>query len=66
MNTIGQTWFPYFVSILRERFGSYGIAMGAVFAVSLIGAVAILLLPRRQAQDEALRLQDPGRITARG
>jgi len=65
VNTIGQTWFPYFVSILRERFGSYGIAMGAVFAVSLIGAVAILLLPRRQAKDEALRIQDPGGITAR-
>ena len=49
VNTIGQTWFPYFVSILREHYGSYKIAMGAVFAVSIIGAVAILLLPRRQS-----------------
>jgi MFS family permease len=66
VNTIGQTWFPYFVSILREQFGSYGIAMAAVFAVSLIGALAILLLPRRQSKDEAFRVQDPGRIAARG
>jgi MFS family permease len=48
VNTIGQTWFPYFVSILRERFGSYEIAMYAVFAVSVIGALAILLLPRHE------------------
>jgi MFS family permease len=66
VNTIGQTWFPYFVSILRERFGSYAIALGAVFAVSVIGALAILLLPRHQAEDETLRLQSPGRIAARG
>ncbi len=66
VNTIGQTWFPYFVSILREHFGSYAIALGAVFAVSIIGALAILLLPRHQAEDETLRLQDPGRVAARG
>jgi MFS family permease len=66
VNTIGQTWFPYFVSILRERFGSYEIALGTVFAVSVIGALAIMLLPRRQAQDEAFRLQNPGRAAARG
>jgi len=48
VNTIGQTWFPYFVSILREHYGSYVVAMGAVFAVSVIGAVAIMLLPRYQ------------------
>ena len=66
VNTIGQTWFPYFVSILRERFGSYEIALGAVFAVSVVGALAIMLLPRRQAQDEAFHLQNPGRAAARG
>ncbi|MGA2742262.1 MAG: MFS transporter, partial [Bryobacteraceae bacterium] len=66
VNTIGQTWFPYFVSILRDRFGSYAIAMGAVFAVSVIGALAIMLLPRHQATDETLHLQNPGRIAARG
>jgi MFS family permease len=66
VNTIGQTWFPYFVSILRDRFGSYSVAMSAVFAVSVIGALAILLLPRHRPEDEAFHLQDPGRIAARG
>jgi Na+/melibiose symporter-like transporter len=36
VNTIGQTWFPYFVSILRDRAGNYTIAMGTVLAVALI------------------------------
>jgi len=53
VNTIGQTWFPYFVSILRERFGSYERAMYAVFAVSVIGALAILLLPRHELRKKA-------------
>ena len=66
VNTIGQTWFPYFVSILRERFGSYSIALGAVFAVSVIGAISILLMPRHEPEHETLRLPDPGRIAARG
>ena len=48
VNTIGQTWFPYFVSILRENFGNYSIAMGAVLAVAAIGALAIAILPRRR------------------
>ncbi len=46
VNTIGQTWFPYFVSLVRERTGSYAVAMGIVFAVAITGAVAIALLPR--------------------
>ena len=69
VNTIGQTWFPLFVAILRDHFRSYAIGLRAVFALSIIGAVAILLLPRHQAhqgEDEAFRLQNPGRIAARG
>jgi MFS family permease len=53
INLIGQTWFPYFVSILRERSGSYRVAMGAVFVVSTLGALSIMVLPRRQAMTEA-------------
>jgi MFS family permease len=66
VNTIGQAWFPFFVSILQEHFGSYAIALRAVFAVSIIGALAISLLPRHQAEDETLRLQDARRTAARG
>jgi MFS family permease len=56
VNTIAQSWFPHFVSILRDHFGNYAIALRAVFAVSIVGALAILLLPRHQAEDETLRL----------
>ena len=48
VNTIGQTWFPYFVSLLREQFGSYQIAMGTVFGLAMLGALAIALLPRQK------------------
>ncbi len=54
INLIGQTWLPYFVSILREWSGSYEVAMGAVFAVSALGALAIMVLPRRRAMEEAI------------
>jgi MFS family permease len=47
-NTIGQTWFPQFVSILREHYGSYGTAMAYVFTLSILGAVAIAILPRHR------------------
>jgi MFS family permease len=45
VNTIGQTWLPYFVSILRDYFGSYSIAMGVVLAIAAIGAISIAILP---------------------
>jgi MFS family permease len=48
VNTIGQTWLPYFVSRLRDRTGSYSFAMGVVLAVAVTGAVAVALLPRNQ------------------
>jgi hypothetical protein len=50
VNTIGQTWFPYFVSVLRDQAGNYTIAMGTVLAVALIGALAIAILPRHREQ----------------
>jgi MFS family permease len=49
-NTIGQTWLPYMVSALREKFGSYSAPMAVVFGIAMVGAVAILLLPKRAAQ----------------
>jgi MFS family permease len=51
VNTIGQTWLPYFVSILRDRLGSYFGAMGVVLIIALAGAVAIVILPKRQSED---------------
>jgi len=49
LNTIGQTWCPYLVSDLRERYGNYGLPMAVVFAIAMFGAAAIALLPRRQS-----------------
>jgi len=48
VNTIGQTWFPYFVSVLRDHWGNYAVAMSAVLAVALIGALSIAILPRHR------------------
>ena len=64
VNTIGQTWFPYFVALLRKGFGDYAHALLAVFAISVVGALSIALLPKRDPQDETLHIQEPGRATA--
>ena len=64
-DTIGQTWFPYFVSLLRRYFGDYDHALMSVFAMAVVGAAAIALLPRYGRQDETLHVQEPGRVAAR-
>jgi MFS family permease len=48
VNTIGQTWVPYGVSILRERSGSYSLPMGVVLAIAIAGALSIAILPGRK------------------
>ena len=48
VNTIGQTWFPYLVAVLRRELTNYNAAMTVVLCVALMGAVAILLLPKRK------------------
>lgn len=65
VNTIGQTWFPFFVSVLRERLGSYQSAMGAVLAVALLGAVSIAILPKHSKPDETFQVQNPERAPAK-
>jgi len=42
---IGLTWLPYAVSMLREQHGDYRWALGMVFALAVLGAVLIALLP---------------------
>ena len=59
-DTIGQTWFPFVVALVAERSGSlqdpdYGTALILVFAVAMLGAVAIGLLPKHGREDEALK-----------
>lgn len=52
MNTIGQTWGPYLVSSLREHYGNYVAPMAVVFGISMLGAIAIILMPRLQPATE--------------
>ncbi len=47
VNTIGQTWFPQLVSILREHSPDYRIPLYTVFTLAMVGALAIFLLPTR-------------------
>jgi MFS family permease len=64
VNTIGQTWFPYFVALLRRSFGDYEHALLSVFVISVVGALSIALLPKHGELDETLHLQEPGRAAA--
>jgi MFS family permease len=64
-DTIGQTWFPYLVSMLHERFGSYETPLNVVFVLSFIGALAIILLPRAKKDERELPTPLPARAAAR-
>ena len=46
INTIGQTWCPYFVSAIREQRDNYIAPMMAVFAIAMVGALAITVMPK--------------------
>jgi MFS family permease len=46
VNTIGQTWCPYLVSAMREHYGNYLAPMVCVFAIAMLGALAIAAIPR--------------------
>lgn len=45
LNTIGQTWCPYLVSMLRQHWGSYIAPLAVVFGIAMLGALSIALLP---------------------
>ena len=51
-DTIGQTWFPYIVSLLHKAWGGYERALMAVFVMAFVGAIAIALLPKHGPKDE--------------
>lgn len=57
VNTIGQTWCPYLVSGLREHFGNYLAPMSVVFAIAMLGALAIAAMPRHTLSPEATPAQ---------
>lgn len=63
-DTIGQTWFPYLVSHIRESAGTYNVALNIVFAMAALGAAAIFMLPSHGKKDEALLVQESGSAKA--
>jgi MFS family permease len=54
VNTIGQTWVPYGVAALRDHYGNYNVAMGAVLALAVVGAGAIAMLPKGGAEQDII------------
>jgi hypothetical protein len=65
-DTIGQTWFPYAVALLREHYGSYDVPLAIVFGMAVFGAIAISLLPRHGRKDEMMRGAEPSQVAAKG
>lgn len=43
--TVGQTWFPYLIALLREWSGSYLVPVVTIFAIALLGRILLLMLP---------------------
>jgi len=68
-DTIGQFWFPYAISHLREAWGNYNSALMVIFGMAFIGAISIALLPRHEGDpknEPALPVKDAGPAPARG
>ena len=63
-NTLSQTWFPYLTSVLQNYFGNFTYPLYIVFAVGVMSGVSIALLPKREKDDEALQVPEPGRAEA--
>ena len=63
-DTIGQTWFPYLVSMLHEKFGSYTLPLQTVFILSFVGAVSVALMPRSKKPESVLRGVDARNVAA--
>lgn len=51
VNTVGQTWFPYVVSLLWEATGSYTAPLAAIFGCILLGRLTLALLPGGKARE---------------
>lgn len=45
--TVGQTWFPYFISIVREQSNGYAPSLAVIFAAALAGRAVMMLLPKK-------------------
>lgn len=45
INTVGQTWFPYLVSLIWSAYGSYTVPLLVMFGCILLGRLTLALLP---------------------
>jgi len=43
--TVGQTWFPYLIALIREWTGSYSVPLGVILLTAVAGRAAMLWLP---------------------
>lgn len=44
--TLGQTWFPYFISVVRAVSSNYAPSLLLIIAVGILGRLLIFLLPK--------------------
>jgi len=51
VNTVGQTWFPFAVSLLWESFGNYTVALAVIFACILTGRFLLAQVPEATRGD---------------
>jgi hypothetical protein len=49
-DTIGQTGFPWIIGKLRDSIGDYQQPLYLIFGAALLGAIAILLLPKSKLE----------------
>jgi MFS family permease len=49
-DTLGQAWAPFVIGWLRDSYGNYAFALQAIFVLSLVGAIAISLLPKSKRE----------------
>ncbi len=45
--TVGQTWFPYLVALLRDRLSSYQVPLSLALGMAIIGWLLLLSLPTK-------------------
>ena len=43
--TVGQTWTPFIISLIREQTGDYTIPLGLILVLAIVGRVLLALLP---------------------
>jgi hypothetical protein len=48
--TVGQTWFPYLIALLREQSESYTLPLGVIFLIAVTGYLLLALLSKSERE----------------